>query len=244
MIDLTRPREYSSCERGRAVVGPLLAASQVGPSGRNLPAYGAGGVGSGVGSGVTVGAGEGVGPRVGLGVAVGRGGGGRVGCGVGVGAVVGAGVAGRAVGLGVERGVCAGVDVAAGAGVLAGGAFAGAAAGGLIVEDASGAIDAGGESRAGPGLMADSPVIPDRSAEDIGAGVPVADSTPPSKPRDTSAMPRTAIATTVMATPPASRRWSARALAGRACERRNPVGRAMTWRTGTARGIGPACIVA
>ena len=85
-------------------------------------------------------------------------------------------------------------------------------------------------------------MIPETSADESGAGVPVADSTPPSNPRDTSAIPRTAIATTVMATPPASRRWSERALAGWACERRRPVGWAMTGRAGTARSIGAACM--
>ena len=219
-------------------MGRLLAASPGSVLGAIRPGYGAGGGG---GSGGMVGVGGGVGEGVGRGGGGGVSGG--VGVGVGVGAVVGVGVGGRGVGLGVGRGVRAGVAdaVAAGAGVLAGAARAGVGVG-LTVEDASGPAGASGESDAGFALLDGAPVIPEKSADESGAGVPVADRTPPSNPRDTSAMPRMAIATTVMATPPASWRWSARALAGRACERRRPAGWAMTGRTGTARGSGQACV--
>ena len=160
-----------------------------------------------------------------------------IGVGVGAGALIGLGVGGR----GVARGVGLGVRRGVGAGLFLGWTNAAVAAGAVPADDPSCSVESGVDTSDGLGTAEGAPVIAEKSADDIGAGVPVADSTPPWSPRETRAspIPRTAIATTATATAPASRRWSASALAGAPPGPGRPVRWAVTGRTGTVRGTAP-----
>lgn len=192
--------------------------------------YGAGGDGSGT----WLGGGDGMGSTLGLGGGVGRVR--AVGVGEAVGAPSGLGVGGggvaRSVGLGVRRGVGA---------VLFPRWTIVAVAWTLPADDPSRSVVFGVDTNDGLRTAEGCPVMPETSVDDDGAGVPVADSTLPSSPRDTSAspMPRTAIAVTTTATAPASRRWSSSALAGTPPGTGRPVRWEVTGRTGTDMGIAP-----